>query len=315
MSYTGWTLYDNVTIVTKEKFLIDKIPQGYVVDPTNKSQKETAQRWARGYNSYFFTYQNEGFELELCKSARGSTAGGALSFWDCIVTAPDGNKFLIGIDAELLLNLIKNNTFIDGKLQGTFSFARLQGCVGALTTSMEDYKTAIADKQAKEALKKARKTTKWQVGHVYQTLTCKDVYLGRLYRWYKPIYKNQWAYSSEIYGFKKLKEPEIVEWYSNYYPDHKSLNNYCLYGYDLHDKCPAREEASFLSYNNVEFDVEKKIQKLLLESISGTHAGLFGIDWYNLNLLLGLTTNKDEYIIPYAVAEAIKAANVKLVEE
>ena len=217
--YNGWTLTDSVILVLKK----DKYnqycghPQGYVVNPSDKKMLERAKSWGQTYERVgndengkakyetvepeVVTLENKGFTLELMDSAHGSSQGGKLSFWNCLITHGD-IKAVVGINANLLLCLLKQSDFHDGKCLNQLSFARNTGEVGLLHAGMKEYKEALSDKQLKEKMKKG-KTTKWQVGNHYKTATIDDIYLGKFY---KPLVGINFEYSSTYQIGKKLKE-------------------------------------------------------------------------------------------------------------
>lgn len=126
--------------------------QGYIVDPSNKKMLENARGWGRRieYGEYVegkgypnqvvhepeeYIFDNNGFTLELVDSAKGSSQGGKLSFWNCNITI-DGKTFLVGIAADLLLDVLKSNTIINGKCQTPLMFARCNSAVGLFETSL-----------------------------------------------------------------------------------------------------------------------------------------------------------------------------------
>lgn len=208
--YSGWNLFNKVIIVAKEKtrYCWDTGKQefegyqGYIVDPSNKSMLKSARNWGTinrwidndaGDREYIsikpeeFEYENKGFKLALYKAAGGSTQGGKLSFWNCLITAPDGKKFIVGIAADLLLDMLKSSTVINGEVQADLVFARQNGQVGMLSEDMQLYKDALRDMELKANAKRGM-TSKFTVGHVYETLTESNIYLGKFYRWYEPIY-------------------------------------------------------------------------------------------------------------------------------
>lgn len=204
MEYTGWSLYDNITLVLKENSKYS-YPQAYLVNPKDKKQLARAIEWGttktylynenkepvrneKGYHEYtlnkpeVITVDNKHFKIELLESAHGSYQGGKQSFWNCLVYRDD-IKFIIGIDSELLLHALKQSKFIYGKSEEVFSFARCSGGVGILHTDMKDYTDAIRDMEAKEDNKRG-KTSKWELGRNYTTLTLNELYIGDVY---KPI--------------------------------------------------------------------------------------------------------------------------------
>ena len=124
VEYKGWSLYDKVIIVERKGYTEKDISQGYVVDPKNKKSLKSARGWATTYKydedhnpvrdadgrmvevePEEFLLDNEGFKVKLSESANGSSQGGKLSFWNCIISKGD-KQWLIGINAELLLHLL-----------------------------------------------------------------------------------------------------------------------------------------------------------------------------------------------------------------
>jgi len=191
----SWKLYDKVTIVAKpvevydykqHKIVYQGYEQGYVVEYGNKKMLDSAITWAVGYQKdktpEQFDFDNNGFLLTIHNSAGGSSQGGKLSFMSCWIEK-DGHKFLIGINSELLVELIKNTTIINGVCQSEVCFARKDGQVGVLTKDMDSYKEAVEYENRSTELNK-KKTTKWIIGHVYETVSTKVIYLGKLYQWY-----------------------------------------------------------------------------------------------------------------------------------
>lgn len=208
MNYTKWTLYDEITLVIKNKlskYSSYEYPQAYVVDPKDKKQLKNAINWGRE-KQYLYkdnmgvresitdengnlkyeilepdvvTLKNSEFNLELLDSANGSCQGGKLSFWNCLISHGD-IKCVVGINADILLEVLLQNDFKHGKCDATFSFARKAGNVGLLNNTMKEYTAALRDMQAKVDINK-KKTTKWQKGHNYVTLTIDEMYFGKVY--------------------------------------------------------------------------------------------------------------------------------------
>ena len=208
-------LYDKVTLYGKNRNIYGYNQDGkyeilgetidyYVADANDKKQNGTGEHWAtdsrivykdgvairdeRGNFVYeeippiIHTTDNKDFKLAINMSAGGSSQGGKLSFWMCKITKTledgtviDGN---IGINQEELKDLLKESTFINGVCQEPVVFYRISGNIGICTMTGEKYKQALKDKAEDESLKKAKKTSKWELGRVYKTKTLASVWLG-----------------------------------------------------------------------------------------------------------------------------------------
>lgn len=229
--FAGWKLHDEVIIVGKQlssriyKPGVGWVPrtehlgryQGYIVDPNNKLQLESAKLWATWteyiddrnsqikHEPEIFKYKNEGFTLQLLESAERSSQGGKLSFWNCLITAPDNQEFIIGIAADLLLSLLKNNICDNGVIQNKIRFGRLNGSVGALSDNMDEYKQAVADMETRRAVNTQKKTKKYRLGYTYSSLTLDNVYLGSCYQHYEIIEPVRWTTDPIV--IKKLDKP------------------------------------------------------------------------------------------------------------
>jgi hypothetical protein len=139
-----YKLLDNIMLVCRDEHhrkSADAL-QAYLVDPSNKNQLKSARTWATytEYGNYVktesgkweyewtkkhdpleYTFGNQRFKLELLDCAGGSSQGGKLSFWNCIVSKDD-QRFKIGINSEMLLELLKNATFVKGVCQDDLLF-------------------------------------------------------------------------------------------------------------------------------------------------------------------------------------------------
>ena len=278
MNYQGWSLFDKILLVCRHEK--DGIRQAYLCDPTNKKQIENAKSWGEswcreGWNPETRTYaidkkipaeefefNNEDFTFELFDSAGGSSQGGKLSFWNCIVSK-DNKKFKIGISADLLLDLLLSSTFVNGVCSTKVLFARKNGSVGVLHQEMSQYQDAINDMKKKEDVKK--KTSRHLLYHNYITVNYDDMYIGDFYQWYEPLYEarsNNYLYysrySNYFIGIKKLNKPIIKKLFLPTRAEYKTVKEYLteydkeryLYYY-LFDKLPARAEGNVIIENNV----------------------------------------------------------------
>ena len=152
----------------------------------------SAKYWAgSAYKEYEF--KNGEFTFSLCDPAHGSSQGGKLSFWNCLITI-DGNSFLIGISSEILCELLKNNTFINGTCKEKVYLGRINGSVGAFTSSMDLFKKGQED----EKIRNEKKTTTYVPGDFVYTLKEERIYLGEGYKYFelaRSIYNHNLTYS------------------------------------------------------------------------------------------------------------------------
>lgn len=215
--YTGWTLYDKIKLVIREGCYYGyEYPQAYVVDANNKKQLEAAIRWAKGYSNHNYTIvetDNSEFTLKIIDCAHHSSQGGKLSFWNCLISKKEDNvKCIVGIDSTLLLKIIKSNTFEHGVCMSKLFFARCQGGVGMLSKNMCEYKEALNDMQSKTDINK-KKTSKWQVGCNYKTLTIDSLYLGKITRLVRHRFADQrvWRGRNDYYSYEALFEEKPTQ--------------------------------------------------------------------------------------------------------
>lgn len=280
MDYQGYKLLDQIMLVCRDEAEHDDsyganrsgCYQAYLVDPSNKKQLESARHWAEWteYGPSFkneetgkwereyeikhepveFTFYNNGFELELKDCAGGSSQGGKLSFWNCLVTK-DTKTFMIGINSDMLLDLLKNATFVNGKCQSPLIFITQKGRVGMTVEGSETHKQCIQDKELLSAFKSSQ-TSKFTFGDRISTATINDVYLGTITKYYDfdPGEKNTtWRYNHfDIRDCKitKLKKPITFHLFESLYRDRSLktiLEEYdsSIYSYpDVKKTCPKR---------------------------------------------------------------------------
>jgi hypothetical protein len=212
MDYKGYKLLDKIILVCRDTPEHDdshghnsraNCYQAYLVDPANSKQLESARYWAewteygpsyknndgkwvRDYEIEHapveFEFDNNGFILELLDCAGGSSQGGKLSFWNCLVKK-DGKTFKIGINSDMLLDLLKNAVFDKGVCQSSLIFITQNGKVGMTAEGSDTYKQCIADRELKQTLKSSM-VSKFSFGDILRTTTIEEVYLGTLTRYY-----------------------------------------------------------------------------------------------------------------------------------
>lgn len=204
-------LYDKVTLYGKKRDIteynddthtwdiIGEQYDYYVADANDKNQNKTGANWSSTRHeagrdekgrciyedvpsTHVYTTENKDFKLAINMSAGGSSQGGKLSFWMCkfTKTLEDGTVIEgnIGINQEELKDLLKESTFVNGVCQEPVAFYRISGNVGICTMTGEKYKQALRDRAEDETLKKAKKTTKWELGRVYKTKTMSSFWIG-----------------------------------------------------------------------------------------------------------------------------------------
>ena len=248
MDYQGIKIADRVIVVERPVNDGGQPNQGYVVDLGNKKMLESAHSWGswtRYDNSIEdwkereaksvkvsaidHEYDNGHFGLELLESASWSSQGGKLSFWDCLLTGPDGTKFVIGINSELLLHLLKACRFDKGRCAEELWLGRVRGNqVGAFCESMPEFAQAKKD----EAARSRKKTVDYREGDIVETLTSKELYVGEFWVYCK-LYERSWSGDTvvackprKMHGFVNVAELSGEDKY-----------NYCL---ELKETKPAR---------------------------------------------------------------------------
>ena len=186
-AYNGIRIDDEVIIVERPLIHLeeDTIPQGYVVNIQNEKMLATAKEWARNteyirdennkiiyengkpkiveHEGIVHTYKNGTFDFVIYDSADGSSQGGKLSFWTAIIKAPDEKEFRVGINADILLDLLKYNTFVNGACTNKVWLGRIKGNrVGAFTETMPDFEKAKQD----EKIRNIKPTVKYEIGDI-----------------------------------------------------------------------------------------------------------------------------------------------------
>lgn len=230
------------SIVIPEKILIveNSSGQGYVVLPDKPDMLASAKSWADGWvygegnnwtekhdnghkwEAVVHEFENGNFSLTLCDSADNSWNGGKLSFWNCMIKAPNGKQFKIGINQELLCNLLKDCTLIKGVCQEKIWLGKQLTNTGVYIETMEDFLQA---KREVEIRKQAKtKTVKYEVGDIVGSLTKKYMYLGQVYNTYN--INNTYDYSSSDFNarvlqIKKISEPKLYHMYAEIDSDNK----------------------------------------------------------------------------------------------
>ena len=255
MKYNYWKMMDKVGVAVcsqkpetwrgKEQF------DGYIFEAEDEKARKAAEDWAERYDNKrddkketivykpnVHIFENEGFTVTILDSAGGSSQGGRLSFWKCKVEK-DGVEFIVGVNDSILADLIRNSDIEKGTVKQKLMFARRGGQPGFIHKGMEAYAEAIKDTKHKADLKAMKKTSKWELGGVYSSLTITDVCLGPIWDtmeevedpdsrgWYprtkvvdreKPVLVTAWLHISKHDEplpdtFEELMEKELKDTY------------------------------------------------------------------------------------------------------
>ena len=242
MDYKGYKLIDKIILVGKTPRSDKEHMQAYLVDPSNKKQLETARNWATWrtygkdeegkYNVAFdiihepaeFEFDNDGFTLELLDCAGGSSQGGKLSFWNCLVSK-DERTFMIGINSDMLLDLLKNATFVNGKCQSPLIFITCKGKVGMTVKGSATYEQCLKDNETR-VCKNSKSTARYAFGDLANTTTLNEVYLGTLMQYYeveRDCYGG-YRYGYDKYTIKKLAKPKTYHLFESVTPWRRSFS-------------------------------------------------------------------------------------------
>ena len=212
MAYNYWKMVEKVGVAVdsrhseswrgKENF------NGYIFEAGDEKGQKAAEEWARSYENRYdkdketivhepnvHIFDNEGFTVTILDSAGGSSQGGRLSFWKCRVEK-DGVSFIVGVNDAILADLIRHSDIKEGTVQQGVMFARRGGQPGFIHKDMEAYKEAMEDMKKKADVKAMRKTSKWELGGVYSSITITDVCLG-------PVWDTM----------EEVNDPEYRGWY------------------------------------------------------------------------------------------------------
>ena len=231
MDYEGYKLVDKVIIFAKD-IEADYLP-AFVADPLNKSQVKNAKEWAsyKEYGHYNkelnkfersreieglqFNFDNSGFRLSLLDCAGHSSQGGKLSFWNCIIEK-ESKKFKIGINTNLLLDVLKEGTFEKGVCKENVCFVSKNGQTGVCIEKGEIYKHAIKDMQLKQNVKN-QQTTHYKFGDCVRTVTLNEIYLGKMYKYYDVVTDKKTCCGGYHYTLKviKLRNPKPIHIFSS----------------------------------------------------------------------------------------------------
>jgi hypothetical protein len=349
-----YKLLDNIMLICRdeEHYKSTDALQAYLVDPANKKQLESARSWAawteygpsiktesgkwerewtKEHEPIEYTFGNQHFKLELLDCAGGSSQGGKLSFWNCIVSK-EGKKFKIGINSDMLLELLKNATFIKGVCQDDLLFVTDNGRVGMCAEGSQVHRSAIRDMELKAESKK-KAVSKFSFGDIITTPTLREVYLGTITQYYTFDQGRNNGYGYYYLNYHdctitKLAKPITYHVFDSIYGEKTKvsdfLNDYgtsCWYSYpDFKKTCPKRTIEGKLeldcSEESFKEELIKKIYdyKAFEEYAKKSYYSEDKILYY----FLGKDTfgfGSDPFELPKDIMYKIQAAGIKYVDE
>lgn len=215
---------DKLTFIISDYRKCCDYRQAYIV-ASSKGSYENAVNWAKGYynkdnNTYEeYTTDNKDFELSILESANGSSQGGKLSFWNCLVKK-DGKEFTVGVTSTSLCELLKKTTWINGVCQESISFNRSQNVDVIRTCDIKQTTSTLT-----------KKTTKWEFGKTYGTKKTEGICVGEIYVPVQEEWESRgWRSNKKIISIdfnKKLKAElcgDYINYYKNGYPSRYELS-------------------------------------------------------------------------------------------
>lgn len=268
-NYSGWKQIGNISIIySTDDYMTHngkKYPKAYIAETKNKKAIESGIRWAESYE-WSKDYEtktrreptvvetdNNGFSFQIISAAGNSWQGGKLSFWMCLMEKKGIKPFAVGINADILCDLILETVMNRGKTDEKVFFARKNGQLGVLHKNMPSYQELLKDEQLKKDVAK-KKTTKWKIGYKYQTLTTSDVMFGMFSKIVSLNYRDRgWSKSKltisldftqsdyVLYGsVYPSKNPKISDVYKEIVREISCHDD--DYGSFFKPKCPSRQE-------------------------------------------------------------------------
>lgn len=229
------TEYQGINIPDEIIIVVNPDNAGYIVPAGNKKVLDSALNWA-GITKCEFVYDEEGrykktirhpftppqkqykngnFELEILDAAGGSSQGGRLSFWTCLIYTPDNERYKVGINSDALCSLIRNSEIKNGKVLDKIWLGKCKGNTVAYTDKMPEYQQALAD----EKTRKATKTSKYEIGQRVGTLTQEYLYAGKWYKYFDvDVTNSYWDVTCRFKIYEQPKEVHVFTDIDGQYP-------------------------------------------------------------------------------------------------
>ncbi len=230
---------ETVTLVLKNS-LYYKFPWAYIA--IDKSSLESGLRWAESkqFPSESITIKNGSIKaVTIYQASDGSSTGGKLSFWTCILTLPDDRQCFIGINSDNLCDFIKVNNFVNGKCEANIYLGRENSQQAMFTENMDSYQEGLN----KRELKSMKQSANYKPGDIVQSMTQNQVYIGKIYRYLDIYQKKIYSYSTHGYIVDYIvvwnRNPEVIHWLPSINIDTMETDIY-IYTNQCYSKKPKR---------------------------------------------------------------------------
>lgn len=205
------------------------INQAFVADSANTDRLNTGRDWAKFSKKCIeYTYKNENLTLTTLNGPQYSSNGGKLSFCNCIITAPDGKQFLVGINTEYLFDLFKECTVEKGTIKEKLMFVFDKNRTFMVFKDSQMYNNIIDKNLISKNYNNLPKTTKRKFGYIYSSKTKSSVYLGSYYAQYKVYPKYYNTYNGNTFAIQKLSTPIKINLYYSVNALQDKLSDFCI---------------------------------------------------------------------------------------
>ena len=177
-----------------------------------------------------------------------------------------------------------------------------------LSPNMPSYEQALKDIERRSAMSKG-KTSKRIEGHLYSTTTLSDVYLGKMYSHYEPVYKDG-GWSRKLVGFKRRENPLCLYWHEplcDYHKNPRTKRSDYKDNFYIYENCtttPSRVDGGKVI--ELDMSVEEILDYNIDIVINSDSSYLYR------TMLIGLSASIDNYVLPNKVVEFLNKLNLKV---
>jgi hypothetical protein len=168
------------------------------------------------------------------------------------------------------------------------------------TKDMPIYQQFLADEEKRNKVKKC-KTKKREIGHLYSTLTGGNVYFGKFYKWYEPVYDDHgYYYDKKLVGFKRLVEPITIYWEPWYDNRYTKLSEYAEKSFYWSKSVAARADDGKVV--EIDMTLDEALDKCLTRYFKTPENPASWCTNY-----VGISTSDKEYVMPDFIKEYLTA--------